>query len=431
MTLLISRASQERDAIVRLRVTRSLARLADPPDPEVRECLAEQVNRDPDPNVLRAAAQPLARHGESDGLMETLCRRARRDSYVGIRLAAVQTLCRYGSPDTVTDVLLECVDLDTDPAVFDAAVCCLTEQSPPSMAVTLRLMRRLADQDPAIRARIAAALGEHFGADPEVQVLLVGLVRDDPALEVRRRAAEQLGASLAGRAEVRELLLRLADDDDWEIRRTALLSLTRHYWRDPRTREVLVRLAHREDDGSVRRLAGQLLATLPATRPDDFPVTGPWAALRDDFRSTSSNTMGPMTDPVVGSPRRAGWWLRGLFGVIGLAALILGYVGFERLLRTRPDTVHDRFDVLYYDLQLFVFGAEPFQNPGPYPWQLQVARFAAPLFTLLAVAEASRLLLAAESRRLRARRAHDHVLVCGDSQFAHMLADRLFADGER
>ncbi|SCF45404.1 TrkA-N domain-containing protein [Micromonospora matsumotoense] len=141
--------------------------------------------------------------------------------------------------------------------------------------------------------------------------------------------------------------------------------------------------------------------------------------------------MGPMTDPVVGSPRRAGWWLRGLFGVIGVAALILGYVGFESLLRTRPETVHDRFDVLYYDLQLFVFGAEPFQNPGPYPWQLQVARFAAPLFTLLAVAEASRLLLAAESRRLRARRAHDHVLVCGDSQFAHMLADRLFADGER
>ncbi|MCI4066720.1 RyR domain-containing protein [Micromonospora sp. R77] len=138
-----------------------------------------------------------------------------------------------------------------------------------------------------------------------------------------------------------------------------------------------------------------------------------------------------MTDPVAGSSRAAGWWLRILFGVIGLAALVLGYVGFARLLRIRPDLVHDTYDVLYYDLQLFVFGAEPFQNPGPYPWQLQVARFAAPLFTLLAVAEAGRLLLAAESRRLRARRARDHVLVCGDSQFAHMLADRLFADGER
>ncbi|MER5333743.1 RyR domain-containing protein [Micromonospora sp. NPDC002717] len=138
-----------------------------------------------------------------------------------------------------------------------------------------------------------------------------------------------------------------------------------------------------------------------------------------------------MTDPVAGSRRLVEWWLRVVFGVIGLAAFILGYVGFERLLQARPDTAHDPYDVLYYDLQLFVFGAEPFQDAGPYPWQLQVARFAAPLFTLLAVAEASRLLLAAESRRLRARRSRGHVLVCGDSQFAHMLADRLFADGER
>ena len=138
-----------------------------------------------------------------------------------------------------------------------------------------------------------------------------------------------------------------------------------------------------------------------------------------------------MTEPVAGASRPTGWWLRVLFGVIGLAALILGYVGFERLNEVRPDTAHDPYDVFYFVLQLFVIGAEPFQNAGPYPWQLQVARFAAPLFTLLAVAEAGRLLLASEIRRLRARRARGHVLVCGDSQFAHMLADRLFADGER
>ncbi|MEU1755800.1 HEAT repeat domain-containing protein [Micromonospora matsumotoense] len=269
--LLISRALAERDALVRLRVTRSLARLADPPDPTVLECLGEQASRDPDPTVLRTAAEALVRHDGADGLLETLCRRARRDSYGGIRLAAVQTLFRYGSPDAVTDVLLECIESDTDPAVFDAAVSCLTEQSTTSMAVTLRLMRRLADQDPAIRARIAVALGEHFGADPEVQVLLVGLVRDDPALEVRRRAVEQLGATLAGRPEVPDLLLRLVDDDDWEIRRTALLALTRHHWRDRRTRDLLGRLTRQGDDDTTRRLAGQLLATLPGTRPDDFP----------------------------------------------------------------------------------------------------------------------------------------------------------------
>ncbi|MBX7267611.1 HEAT repeat domain-containing protein [Micromonospora sp. Llam7] len=269
--LLISRASRERDPIVRLRVTRSLACLADPLDVQVGECLAEQVRRDPDPNVLRAAAQALARDGGSGPLVETLSRRARRDSYAGIRLAAVQTLCAYGSPDVVTDVLLECIESDTDPAAFDAAVRCLTGRTSTSMAVTLRLMRRLADQDPAIRARIAAALGEHFAGDPEVRVLLVGLVRDDPDLEVRRRAVEQLAATLAGRAEVRELLMRLVDDEDWEIRRTALLALARHYGGDSRTRPILVRLARQEDDATVRGLAGQLLATLPGTTPDDFP----------------------------------------------------------------------------------------------------------------------------------------------------------------
>ncbi|MEV6811322.1 RyR domain-containing protein [Micromonospora sp. NPDC051296] len=138
-----------------------------------------------------------------------------------------------------------------------------------------------------------------------------------------------------------------------------------------------------------------------------------------------------MTYPVPGTVRPPGWWLRAVFGGIGLLALILGYIGFDRLGQDRPDAIHDVYDVLYYDIQLFVFSAEPFEDPGPYPWQLQVARFVAPLFTLLAVAEAGRLLLAAEIRRLRARRASDHVLVCGDSQFAHMLADRLFADGER
>ncbi|BCJ62742.1 RyR domain-containing protein [Micromonospora endophytica] len=138
-----------------------------------------------------------------------------------------------------------------------------------------------------------------------------------------------------------------------------------------------------------------------------------------------------MTHPVAGFARPVAWWLRLAFGVVGLTALVLGYLGFQRFGQLRPGTIHDAYDVLYYDLQLFVLSAEPFEQSGPLPWQLQVARFLAPLFTLLAVAEAGRLLLAAEIRRLRARRASNHALVCGDSQFAQMLADRLFADGER
>ncbi|WP_240955697.1 RyR domain-containing protein [Micromonospora sp. HNM0581] len=134
---------------------------------------------------------------------------------------------------------------------------------------------------------------------------------------------------------------------------------------------------------------------------------------------------------IPGTARPVAWWLRVVFGVIGLVASVLGYVGLERLSQIRPGVIEDRYDILYYDLQLFLLSAELFEQPGPYPWQLQVARFMAPLFTLLAVAEAGRLLLATEIRRRRARRASGHAVVCGDSQFAHMLADRLHADGGR
>ncbi len=108
-----------------------------------------------------------------------------------------------------------------------------------------------------------------------------------------------------------------------------------------------------------------------------------------------------MTQPVPGAARPAAWWLRVVFGVIGLIASVLGYVGLERLSQARPEAIADRYDILYYDLQLFFLSAELFEQPGPYPWQLQVARFMAPLFTLLAVAEAGRLLLATEIRRRR------------------------------
>ncbi len=138
-----------------------------------------------------------------------------------------------------------------------------------------------------------------------------------------------------------------------------------------------------------------------------------------------------MTSPASGVSRPATWWLRVVFALIGVSSFVLGYVGLERLSLVRPEVINDAYDIFYYDLQLFLLGAELFENPGPYPWQLQVARFVAPLCTLAAVAEAGRLLLAAEIRRQRARRAGGHAVVCGDSQYAHMLADRLHADGER
>jgi voltage-gated potassium channel Kch len=120
-------------------------------------------------------------------------------------------------------------------------------------------------------------------------------------------------------------------------------------------------------------------------------------------------------------------------GFIGLAvaALLLGYVGMADYLANHPELSRGPIDVLYYSLQLFVLDADPLSAGGPLPWQLQVARFAAPAATVFALVETARVLLTSELQRLSARRARRHVVVCGDSALARTLAARLHAAGRR
>jgi voltage-gated potassium channel Kch len=138
-----------------------------------------------------------------------------------------------------------------------------------------------------------------------------------------------------------------------------------------------------------------------------------------------------MSSPVSEGTRQNVTALRLVFATIGVVAFYLGWVGLTAFVRKQVGAGYDRLDVPYYDAQLFVLGAEPLQNGGPYPWQLEVARFLAPLFTLLTVVETARVLLATELRRFRARRARGHVLICGDTPFAKTLANQLFAEGRR
>ncbi|WP_433047362.1 RyR domain-containing protein [Dactylosporangium sp. CS-033363] len=120
--------------------------------------------------------------------------------------------------------------------------------------------------------------------------------------------------------------------------------------------------------------------------------------------------------------------IRTVFGVVGLVALILGLIGMHGF-----RTVTSWFDTTYYTLQLFVLGSDPLQPPvdQAIPWQLQAARFLAPLFTVATVVETTRVLLAGEIRRLRSRLARRHAVICGDTPFAKALAAQLFATGER
>jgi voltage-gated potassium channel Kch len=121
-------------------------------------------------------------------------------------------------------------------------------------------------------------------------------------------------------------------------------------------------------------------------------------------------------------------WVSLPLTVIG--SLILGYIGFSRALTGQTVYGHHTLDLIYYDLQLFVLGADPLQGyKGKFPATLQAARFAAPATTVYAVVEGVRLLLAVELSRIMARRASGHAIVCGDTAIADALTRRLRSKG--
>jgi hypothetical protein len=132
-----------------------------------------------------------------------------------------------------------------------------------------------------------------------------------------------------------------------------------------------------------------------------------------------------------------GWSVLALrvgFGALGLMALVFGYLGFEEFLRCHTDYGSGRLDLLYYDLQLFVLGSPPLDAGGGtcrLPPTLQIARFAAPVFTGYAVAEAVRLLFSSEVRRLQIRMLRGHIIICGETVFCVTLARRLRAEGRK
>ncbi len=118
---------------------------------------------------------------------------------------------------------------------------------------------------------------------------------------------------------------------------------------------------------------------------------------------------------------------RVLFGATFVVALVLGYVGIARFVDQLPsDSVgRDFWDVVYYDMQLFVLGSSPLDRAGPYPPALAVARFLAPAASLYAIFEATRALFADQARQWWWRSVRrGHVIVTGDSSTAVALIDR-------
>ena len=129
--------------------------------------------------------------------------------------------------------------------------------------------------------------------------------------------------------------------------------------------------------------------------------------------------------------------IRMFFVVLGLASLILGYIGLHRyvdaqiLLGQRPVHDDEPSNLVYYDAELFLLQSTPLSDGGAVPWQLQVSRFSAPSVALYTIVELGAALFATRIRRARLRRARGPTVVCGSTRAAKVLAARLRATGSR
>jgi len=100
--------------------------------------------------------------------------------------------------------------------------------------------------------------------------------------------------------------------------------------------------------------------------------------------------------------------------VVAVTSLILGFIGLAQYLPHQPASAGygtSFWDIVYYDLQLYAFASAPAAGRGPFPVWLEIARFLAPLGTLLVALAALRLVLADQFRRYLAARASGHAIV--------------------
>ena len=110
-----------------------------------------------------------------------------------------------------------------------------------------------------------------------------------------------------------------------------------------------------------------------------------------------------------------------------VGSLVLGGWGFA--LDTADEPGRTWLDVVYHDFQLFVMGADPASEGGELSWQLQLARFLAPVTAVWAIVQAIRTLFAERLRRLRDRRTKGHAIVVGRTDAADAVAGALTAGG--
>lgn len=117
-----------------------------------------------------------------------------------------------------------------------------------------------------------------------------------------------------------------------------------------------------------------------------------------------------------------------LVGALHLLALVLGYRGFMHHAALHGQVLAP-LDAFYLSIQLV-----PLQSgvvPGPIPWELQIARFVAPLVFAYAAAVTVWEIFAEQTQLLRLRFLKDHIVVAGIGRKGLQLVSDLRRLGQR
>lgn len=196
-------------------------------DPRAVERVAERFRGARDPLEAEALAGVLGQFRDP-AVEQAALEVATRSADAALRALGFYLLDALDLP-AAREAALAAIDRETDPAVRRAAIFAL----PPSDGASLdeaaevvgRLVRVLrTDPDVETRRRAARGLGD-WGQLVEAREALVAAMRGDPAPEVRAGAAFGLERARAGDAQVRAALVAALGDDDDLVRENAWRAL--------------------------------------------------------------------------------------------------------------------------------------------------------------------------------------------------------------
>jgi len=147
--------------------------------------------------------------------------------------------------------------------------------------------------------------------------------------------------------------------------------------------------------------------------------------------TSSGNTLGrPLTKPSAG--RKLKRWLSDykwpLLGLIWVATIALGYVGLSNNASAIGET-RTPGDILYDTLRLFVW--ESGAVVGPVSWELQVARFLAPLVAAYTAILALAFIFREQFQVFRLRFLKNHIVICGLGRKGLLLSRQFRERGEQ